>query len=144
MNDTMISTGRSAMTKVIAQRGNKGAHPENTLAAFKEVVRVGSDGIELDAQFSKENQLIVTPDETVDPTTNGHGEVGQLTLAELKQLDAVSWFTKNPIFKKISILEEVLILLKEENFSGLLNIEVKTDQVHFEGIESKIVQLFQP
>lgn len=143
MSGTILPTGGTKMTKVIAHRGSKGTHPENTLAAFKEAIRVGSDGIELDVQLSKDGQLIIIHDETLDRTTNGHGAVGALTLAELKQLDAGSWFTKNPIFQEIPTLEEVLMLLKEENFSGLLNIEIKTDQVHYEGIESKLVQLLQ-
>ncbi|EOL47079.1 glycerophosphodiester phosphodiesterase [Enterococcus caccae] len=131
------------MTKVIAHRGSKGTHPENTLAAFKEAVRVNSDGIELDVQLSKDNQLVVIHDETVDRTTNGHGTVGGLTLVELKQLDAGSWFEKNPMFQEIPTLEEVLVLLKKEDFQGLLNIEIKTDNVHYEGIEQKIIQLMQ-
>lgn len=131
------------MTKIIAHRGSKGTHPENTLAAFKEAVRVGSDGIELDVQFSKDRQLIVIHDETVERTTNGHGAVGSLTLLELKQLDAGSWFEKNPMFQQIPTLEEVLTLLKKENFHGLLNIEIKTDKIHYKGIEQSIVQLLQ-
>lgn len=93
-NDTMMSIGGRTMTKIIAHRGSKGTHPENTLASFKEAVLVGSDGIELDVQLSKDNQLMVIHDETIDRTTNGYGEVGSLTLTELKQYDAGSWFQK--------------------------------------------------
>lgn len=139
----MISIGGRTVTKIIAHRGSKGTHPENTLAAFQEAVRVGSDGIELDVQLSKDNQLIVIHDETIDRTTNGHGEVGQLTLAELKQLDAGSWFKENPMFQEVPTLNEVLMLLKKENFCGLLNIEIKTDKIHYEGIEQMLVQLLQ-
>lgn len=143
MNDTIASIGGSVVTKIIAHRGSKGTHPENTLAAFKEAIRVGSDGIELDVQLSKDNQLIVLHDETIDRTTNGHGEVGSLSLAELKQLDAGSWFEENPMFQEIPTLKEVLLLLKNENFKGLLNIEIKTDKIHYEGIEQLIVQLMR-
>ncbi|EOH92755.1 hypothetical protein UAW_02794 [Enterococcus haemoperoxidus ATCC BAA-382] len=131
------------MTKIIAHRGSKGTHPENTLAAFKEAVRVGSDGIELDVQLSKDNHLIVLHDETIDRTTNGHGDVGSLTLSELKQFDAGSWFEKNPMVQEVPTLEEVVMLLKKENFQGLLNIEIKTDKIHYEGIEKIIVQLMK-
>lgn len=129
------------MTKIIAHRGSKGTHPENTLAAFKEAIRVGADGIELDVQLSKDKQLIVIHDETVDRTTNGHGEVGNLTLTELKQLDAGSWFEENPMIQEIPTLLEVLDLLENEQFKGLLNIEIKTDKIHYEGIEALIVEL---
>ncbi|MGX7244016.1 glycerophosphodiester phosphodiesterase [Enterococcus quebecensis] len=131
------------MTKIIAHRGSKGTHPENTLAAFKEAIHIGADGIELDVHLSKDNELIVIHDETVDRTTNGHGEVNRLTLEELKQLDAGSWFEINPMFQEIPTLVEVLLLLKKENFQGLLNIEIKTDKIHYEGIEALIVQLMK-
>ena len=80
------------MTDIIAHRGSKGTHPENTCIAFREAVRVGAEGIELDVHLSKDGYLIVMHDETVDRTTDGHGEIQQLTLNELKQLDAGSWF----------------------------------------------------
>lgn len=131
------------MTKIIAHRGSKGTHPENTLAAFKEAIRVGADGIELDVQLSKDNHLIVIHDETVDRTTNGYGEISQLTLAELKQLDAGNWFKENPIRQEIPTLEEVLQLLVDEQFQGVLNIELKTDKIHYQGIEKILVQLMQ-
>lgn len=131
------------LTKIIAHRGSKGTHPENTLAAFKEAVRVKADGIELDIQLSKDKQLVVIHDETVDRTTNGHGDVGQLTLAELKKLDAGSWFKQNPIVQEIPTLEEVLDLLVKEQFQGLLNIELKTDNIHYEGIEQLLVKVME-
>lgn len=131
------------MTKIIAHRGSKGTHPENTLAAFKEAIRVGADGIELDVQLSKDKQLIVVHDETLNRITNGHGEVGSLTLAELKQLDAGSWFKQNPMVQEIPMLEEVLHLLTKENFYGLLNIEIKSSKIPFQGIEKLVVQLMQ-
>ena len=62
------------------------------------VVRVGAEGIELDVHLSKDGYLIVMHDETVDRTTDGHGEIQQLTLNELKQLDAGSWFQKILLF----------------------------------------------
>jgi glycerophosphoryl diester phosphodiesterase len=139
----MSATGGISVTKIIAHRGSKGTHPENTLAAFKEAVRVGADGIELDVHLSKDNQLIVIHDETVDRTTNGSGRVVDLTVAELKQLDAGSWFKLSPISQEIPTLNEVLQLLEQEKFCGLLNIEIKTDKIHYEGIEALLVQLMQ-
>lgn len=129
------------MTEIIAHRGGKGTHPENTLIAFREAVRVGAEGIELDVHLSKDGELIVMHDETVNRTTNSHGEIQNLTLAELKQLDAGSWFQKNPSVQSVPTLEDVLNCLTEENFMGFLNIELKTDIIHYEGIEKKVVQL---
>ncbi|MEO2462017.1 glycerophosphodiester phosphodiesterase family protein, partial [Enterococcus faecalis] len=121
------------MTDIIAHRGSKGTHPENTCIAFREAVRVGAEGIELDVHLSKDGYLIVMHDETVDRTTDGHGEIQQLTLNELKQLDAGSWFQKNPSVQCVPTLEDVLNCLEEEQFNGFLNIELKTDIIHYEG-----------
>lgn len=129
------------MTKIFAHRGSKGTHPENTLASFKEAVRVGSDGIELDVHLTKDGQLVVIHDETVDRTTNGTGEIKNLTLAEIKAIDAGSWFNETFAGEKIPTLEEVLRLLKELGFDGQLNIELKTDIIQYEGLVEKCLVL---
>ena len=129
------------MTKIFAHRGSKGTHPENTLASFKEAVRVGSDGIELDVHLTKDGQLVVIHDETVDRTTNGTGEIRNLTLAEIKAMDAGSWFHNKYAGEKIPTLEEVLLLLKELGFNGQLNIELKTDVIQYKGLVEKCLAL---
>ncbi len=113
------------MTKIFAHRGSKGTHPENTLASFKEAVRVGSDGIELDVHLTKDGQLVVIHDETVDRTTNGTGEIRNLTLAEIKAMDAGSWFKNDFAGEKIPTLDEVLHLLKELSFHRSIKYRVK-------------------
>jgi len=129
------------MTKIFAHRGSKGTHPENTLASFKEAVRVGSDGIELDVHLTKDGYLVVIHDETVDRTTNGTGEIRNLTLAEIKAMDAGSWFHNKYAGEKIPTLEEVLLLLTELGFNGQLNIELKTDVIQYEGLVEKCLAL---
>ena len=62
------------MLQIYAHRGSSGTHPENTLPAFAEAVRVGADGIELDVHLSKDGYLIVMHDEEVDRTTNGKAD----------------------------------------------------------------------
>ena len=129
------------MTKIFAHRGSKATHPENTLASFKEAVRVGSDGIELDVHLTKDGHLVVIHDETVDRTTNGTGEIRNLTLAEIKAMDAGSWFHNKYAGEKIPTLEEVLLLLTELGFNGQLNIELKTDVIQYEGLVEKCLAL---
>ena len=129
------------MTKIFAHRGSKGTHPENTLASFKEAVRVGSDGIELDVHLTKDGHLVVIHDETVDRTTNGTGEIRNLTLAEIKAMDAGSWFHNKYAGEKIPTLEEVLLLLTELGFNGQLNIELKTDVIQYKGPVEKCLAL---
>lgn len=131
------------MTKIFAHRGSKGTHPENTLVAFREAVRVGSDGIELDVQLSKDGQLVVIHDESIDRTTDGEGLVGEMTVKELKAYDAGSSFSSEYADEKIPTFIEVLNLLTEVGFTGTLNIELKTDQNDYPGIEEKLVELIQ-
>lgn len=71
-----------------AHRGQSGELPENTLAAFQNAVELGADWLELDVQMSQDGQLVVIHDETVERTTTGSGRVADLTLAELRALDA--------------------------------------------------------
>ena len=129
------------MTKIFSHRGSRGTRPENTLAAFQEAVRVQSDGIELDVHVSKDGALVVIHDETVDRTTNGSGSIQDLTVEEIQALDAGSWFHESFTGEKIPTLEEVFQLLKELNFKGELNIELKTDQIEYAGIVEKCVAL---
>lgn len=79
-----------------AHRGASGTMPENTLESFKKAAELGADGVELDIQFTKDKQIVVCHDETVDRTSNGKGFVKDYTLEELKQLD----FQK-PILKQV-------------------------------------------
>jgi glycerophosphoryl diester phosphodiesterase len=73
---------------VIAHQGGDGLFPSNTLYAFQEAAKLGVDVLELDIHSSKDGELVVIHDDTVDRTTNGTGNVSDLTLAELKELDA--------------------------------------------------------
>ena len=71
-----------------AHRGAMHTHPENTLPAFREALRLGAHMIEFDLQFTRDGALALMHDLTVNRTTNGKGKVADLTLAELRQLDA--------------------------------------------------------
>lgn len=129
------------MTKIYAHRGSRGTHPENTLAAFKEAIRVGADGIELDVHLSQDGQVVVIHDETVDRTTNGEGFIKDLTLEQLKGFSAGLWFDSKYEDEKIPLLKEVFQLLLDNDFTGDLNIELKTDQIVYEGLVQKCIDL---
>jgi len=94
--------------KVIAHRGFSGKFPENTVLAFREAVKIGSDSIEMDVKSTKDGSLVILHDETVDRTMNGKGKIIDLTLIEAEGLDAGSWL--DPALKRIKIptLEEAL------------------------------------
>jgi glycerophosphoryl diester phosphodiesterase len=73
---------------VIAHRGEHLHHPENTMPAFAEAIRVGADFIEVDVRTSADGKLVLSHDSTVDRCTNGRGKVAEMTLAQLQALDA--------------------------------------------------------
>ena len=77
---------------IIAHRGASAYAPENTLAAFELALRQEADGVELDAKLTADGHVIVFHDQTVERTTEGQGRVLDLTLAQLRKLDAGSHF----------------------------------------------------
>ena len=115
--------------EVIAHRGGKGQWPGETLFAFEQAIKIGVDILELDIRSTKDNELVLMHNETVDATTNGKGRVRQFMLKDLKKLDAGYRWTADggrtfPFRGKnitIPTLEEVF-----EKFSDKrLSIEIK-------------------
>lgn len=87
---------RDKRVLVLAHRGGGGLWPESTLYAFEHAVELGVDVLEMDVQSTKDGELVVIHDDTVDRTTNGKGRVQDLTLTEIKALDAgYTWTTDN-------------------------------------------------
>jgi glycerophosphoryl diester phosphodiesterase len=101
----------------IAHRGGiSDGYPENTMAAFRRAMAIGADVIELDLRVTKDGQLVVLHDESLDRTTSGSGLVTDFTLAELKKLDAGG---KEPV----PTYEEVLQLVAKTGTRLLLDIK---------------------
>ena len=73
---------------VFAHRGGAGLAPENTMAAFKNGLALGADGLELDVRLSKDGAVVVHHDTTLDRTTNLTGPVARFTADELSRADA--------------------------------------------------------
>ncbi|MDJ0381168.1 glycerophosphodiester phosphodiesterase family protein [Streptomyces sp. G-G2] len=84
----------------IGHRGVMGVEPENTLRSFVRAQRSGMDAIALDLRLSKEGVLVVLHDADVDRTTDGSGSVADLTLAELRGLDA-GHGERVPVFEEV-------------------------------------------
>jgi len=82
-----------AARPVIAHRGDSAHFPENTIPSFDRAVELDADAIEFDLRVSRDGEVVIIHDPTVDRTTNGSGPVSSLTLAELKALDAGARFT---------------------------------------------------
>lgn len=107
---------------IVAHRGFSGVAPENTMIAFKKAIEVGSDMVELDVRLSKDGEVVVIHDETLERTTTGKGRVTEKTIEELKTLDAGSKFHPSFSGERIPKLREALELAKGK---VLVNIELK-------------------
>lgn len=90
---------------VVGHRGAAGVQPENTLAGFQYALNLGCEYVETDVHLSKDGHLVIIHDDTVDRTTNGSGRVAEMTLAELRALDAGQG-------RQIPLLQEVLDVVR--------------------------------
>ena len=93
---------------IVAHRGYSAAAPENTIASCNSA-RGFADWVEFDVRVALDNQLILMHDGTVDRTTNGSGDVGTMTLAELRQLDAGAWFSPSFSGELVPLMSEAVL-----------------------------------
>ncbi len=114
---------------VIAHRAGRGIAPENTLAAIRKAIALGADYVELDIRATKDGHLVIMHDGTVDRTTNGRGAVKDLTLAELRALDAGSKFDPRYAAERVPTFDEALRLCRGKVHIYVDHKEAPTDQV---------------
>ncbi len=115
---------------VIAHRGASGTCPENTLVAFARAAALGAHMIELDVQLSRDGQVVVMHDWTLERTTDGTGTVRERSLAEIRQLDAGSWFGSTFRGTRVPTLAEVLAAVA-------LRVNVELKPVGDDGLEAR-------
>lgn len=110
--------------QIFAHRGAKAVAPENTLPAFQRALDMRVDGIELDVHCSKDGQLVVIHDESLERTTTGTGKVSDYTAAQLAEIDAGSRF--NSAFARVGVptLDEVFDLVGNR---CQVNVELKSE-----------------
>lgn len=123
----------------IAHRGASSLAPENTRSAFHKAVELRADYLEFDVHLSKDGELIIMHDDKIDRTTNGSGYIKDMTLAELKALDAGGAFGDEFQGEPIMTLNELLDEFYDQ--IGLL-IELKKPQ-SYPGMEEKVVSLLK-
>ena len=121
--------------KILGHRGYCGRYPENTMLSFQKAIETGADGIELDVHETKDGELVVIHDETVDRTTDGHGSICELTLAEIRKLNANMRYIQYG-HCPIPTFDEYCAWAKENRI--FTNIEIKTDSVAYPDIEQKV------
>ena len=125
---------------LLAHRGLVQHAPENTLPSFAAAIELGLS-IELDVYQTRDEHLVVIHDKTVDRTTNGTGEVTEMTLAEIRKLDAGSWFDQRFTGEKVPTLEEVFKRIRERQRTPVtiaLNMKIISPR-----IEENIVRLVE-
>ena len=122
---------------LIAHRGCRDIYPENTLEAFQAALDIQADMIELDVAYTRDRRLVVIHDDTVDRTTNGTGLVEDFNLADLKQLDAGSWFDPELKDCRVPELREVLELVQDQM---IVNVEIK-DTYYEENLSTDTIEL---
>lgn len=123
---------------VMAHRGSMGQAPENTMAAFQLGIDQGCNAIELDIHLSKDGEIVVCHDATLDRTTDQTGYINDLTVKELKKADAGRWFHEKYEGERLPLLEEVFDLVSPHI---LLNIEIKLS--YGRQLELKLLELLK-
>ena len=114
---------------LFAHRGASHYAPENTLAAFEIAIKQQADAIELDVKMTADGHVVVIHDQTLDRTTDGTGNVADMELAQIKELDAGIHYDDQFMGEKVPTLEEVLIQMDKRipinieltNYASLFN-----------------------
>ena len=118
-----LLASESGRVHVCGHRGQSIDRPENTMSAFRRAVELGCTSLEIDVVMSRDGDVVVLHDLTVDRTTDGRGFAEDMTVAELKKLDAGAKFRSDFAGERIPLLSEVLEFAREERVG--LHCEIK-------------------
>jgi glycerophosphoryl diester phosphodiesterase len=127
-------------TLLAAHRGGSLLWPENSLLAFRNAVALGADFIEFDVHLSKDGEVVVIHDPTLDRTTSGSGPVKDRTVAELKALrlkDRTGAVTE----ETVPTLDEVAAVAAKGKRRMLLEIKIDASRARYPGIEEKVLAI---
>jgi glycerophosphoryl diester phosphodiesterase len=134
---------------IAAHRGDRAHAPENTVPAFEAAVQRGTDFVETDVQLTADGYAVIMHDTTVDRTTNGTGAVADLTLAELRTLDAGSWYDPAFAGTQVPMFEDFLdVLTRAPGVTALVElkdawtadeVDILLGAIYFRGLQDRIV-----
>ncbi len=128
----VIAAMYDSRTLVYGHRGARAYAPMNTLPSFELAVQQGAHGVELDVHRSRDGYPVICHDFTVDSTTDGSGRVTDMTLGQLKALDAGVRFDPKFAGTRIPTLDEVFEAVGKRVF---VNVEIKSESVETDGVE---------
>ncbi len=111
------------LPKIIGHRGAAGYAPENTIESIHTAADLGIEWVELDVKLTKDQVAIIFHDDDLARTTNGSGNVADMTYDDLCQLDAGAWYAESFAGAKVPTLEEAVDVLLERDLG--LNLEIK-------------------
>ncbi len=131
-------TAPSDRPLVIGHRGAMAMAPENTLASFEEAFRQGADGVECDVHLTRDGQVVVMHDFTLDRTSTGKGAIADHTLADLAGLDAGSWYDPRFSGEPVPTLAAYLSLVAAAP-RRLAVIELKAGSRRYPGMERAVL-----
>lgn len=121
---------------VVGHRGLMQNAPENTLAAFSACLK-SRVGFEFDVRRTKDGKLVCLHDATLDRTTNGRGPLVEQTFAELRKLDAGSWFDRAFAEERVPAVAEILAMVTEMPRGSLVAVDLKASG---DGLENAIIE----
>ncbi|GAA3055362.1 glycerophosphodiester phosphodiesterase [Nesterenkonia sp. PF2B19] len=145
--DLMTPLRPRRRAKVYAHRGSSGLFPEHTRAAYRRALDEGADGIEIDVHLTRDGEVVCFHDALVDRTSDGHGAVADLTLADMRRLDVHSW--KTPRLpaeygrpgEQLMTFEDLLELLVDAGRDVGLAVELKHPSPFGHRLEEKVLQI---
>ena len=123
---------------LFAHRGASAHAPENTLPAFELALQQGADGVELDVKLTADDHVIVMHDPSVDRTTDGHGRVRDLSLADFRKLDAGGYYAESFRGTKVPTLDEVFEAIGPR---CVINVELTNYTTPRDGLVDKVCEV---
>ncbi len=133
---------------IAGHRGDRANFPENTLPALQAVLDSDFDFVETDIQLTADGVPVLIHDETVDRTTNGTGLVAELTLEQLKGLDAGSWYGAEFSEVTVPTLDEFLAVFQNSKKKAMLElkgiwtpqqVEIVTSLIYTRGVQNRVI-----
>jgi glycerophosphoryl diester phosphodiesterase len=125
---------------VFAHRGASDSAPENTISAFQLARQIGAHGIELDTSLTRDGTPVVIHDLKVDKTTDGTGLVAELSLTDIKALDAGCKFSPDFIGEQVPTLDEALEVIGPDL---QVNVELKSESWRSNGLEQAVLDVIR-
>ena len=127
--------------KVVAHRGFCGKYPENTMLAFQKAVENQCDEIELDVQLTKDGEIVIIHDESIDRVTEATGFVRDYTYEQLRKFNACHLYGDQFGVLAIPTFEEYCQWVRTENVTT--NIELKTGVYYYSELEERTIAMLR-